>query len=117
MHTESALKEKEKKMGISVKPGIVEEDGILIVRGDEYILRVASALASPTRLEILRYVINKEADVGEIAELIKQSKANASAQVKKLEEAGLLKTIYKPGQRGVKKICSTKIKEIRIILK
>ncbi len=99
------------------KPGIHEEDGILYVSGDEYILRVANALASPTRLQILRYIIENQVDVGEIADLIKQSKANASAQIKRLEEAGLVKTLYKPGQRGVKKICTTKIREIRIQLR
>ena len=107
---------KEKSQGERKKPGIHEENGVLIVSGDEYILRVANALASPTRLQILKYIIENQVDVGEIAELIKQSKANASAQIKRLEEAGLVKTLYKPGQRGVKKICTTRVKEIRIML-
>lgn len=107
---------KDKTAGERRKPGIYEEDGVLIVSGDEYILRVSNALASSTRLQILKYIIENQVDVGEIAELIKQSKANASAQIKRLEEAGLVKTLYKPGQRGVKKICTTKIREIRILL-
>lgn len=98
------------------REGIFEEDGVLIVRGIEYIERIASALASRTRLEILRLVREKELDIGEIAERIQQSKANASAQVKRLEDAGLVKTGYRPGQRGVKKICWTNVREIRIIL-
>ncbi len=114
MKLEPALKDKKAKL--VPKPGIIEENGVLIVRGDEYIARVASALASPTRLQILKYTLNKEADVGEIAELIKQSKANASAQIKKLEEAGLIKAIYKPGNRGVKKICSSRVREVRIYI-
>ena len=97
------------------KPGIYEEDGVLIVIGDEYIQRVVQALASPTRLKILRYLLEKEADVGEVAKIIGQSKANASAQIRKLEEAGLIRVSYRPGQRGVKKVCSTNIKEIRIL--
>ncbi|MEM1619876.1 MAG: metalloregulator ArsR/SmtB family transcription factor [Fervidicoccaceae archaeon] len=100
----------------TTKPGIQEENGILIVSGEEYVLRVTSALSNPTRLKILKYVSQKEADVGEIADHIKQSKANASAQIKKLEEAGLIKTFYRPGQRGVKKSCHSKIREIRIKL-
>ncbi len=114
MQTEERLLEKKEEK--KTKIGITEENGVLIVSGDEYILRVASALASSTRLQILRYILEKEVDVGDIAELIKQSKANASAQIKRLEDAGLVKTLYKPGQRGVKKICSTHIKEIRIKL-
>lgn len=98
------------------KEGIYEENGVLIVRGPDYIERIASALASKTRLEILKLVREKELDIGEIAEKIGQSKANASAQVKRLEDAGLVKTGYKPGQRGVKKVCWSNIREIRIML-
>ncbi len=98
------------------KPGIYEENGTLIVIGDEYIQRVVQALASPTRLKILRYLMDNEADVGQIANIIGQSKANASAQIRKLEEAGLIRTSYRPGQRGVKKICKTDVREVRLIL-
>ncbi len=99
------------------KEGIYEENGTLIVRGIEYISRIASVLASKTRLEILKLIRRKkELDVGEIAKYIDQSRANASAQIKRLEDVGLIRTSYKPGQRGVKKICWTNIKEIRIIL-
>jgi len=91
-----------------------EKDGILTVKGAE-IAKVAAALASDTRVRILSFVKQKEADIGEIADLIKQSKANASAQVRILERAGLLKTVYKPGIRGVKKVCTTSIKEIRMV--
>uniref|UniRef100_A0A7J3ZJA6 ArsR family transcriptional regulator n=1 Tax=Fervidicoccus fontis TaxID=683846 RepID=A0A7J3ZJA6_9CREN len=108
--------EKEIKKLETKKPGIVEENGVLWVSGDEYVLRVAAALSSPTRIQILKYIREHEADVGDVAELIKQSKANASAQIKRLEEAGLVKTVYKPGQRGVKKICYTNIREVRIVL-
>lgn len=98
------------------KEGIHEENGVLFVKGIDYIERIASALASKTRLEILKLVREKELDIGEIAEKIGQSKANASAQVKRLEDSGLVKTGYRPGQRGVKKVCWTNIREVRIIL-
>ena len=84
----------EKEMPESMrKPGIYERNGVLYVIGDEYIERVASALSSPTRLQILRHLLQKEADVGEIAQMVGQSKANASAQIRRLEEAGLIRTI------------------------
>lgn len=98
------------------KPGIYERDGVLYVIGDEYVERVASALSSPTRLQILRHLLQKEADVGEIAQMVGQSKANASTQIRRLEEAGLIRTIYKPGARGVKKLCKATVKEVRIYL-
>lgn len=98
------------------REGIIEKDGVLIVSGKEYIYRVCSALASPTRIKILTELLNREADVGEIAEMINQSKANASTQVRRLEEIGLVKSEYRPGVRGVRKVVKTAVKEIRIIL-
>ncbi|AEM38667.1 transcriptional regulator, ArsR family [Pyrolobus fumarii 1A] len=98
------------------KPGIYEERDTLVVVGDEYILRVANALSSPTRLKILKLLLRTEADVGEIAELLGQSKANASAQIRRLEEAGLVQTEYKPGSRGVRKICKAPYRRILLVL-
>ncbi|MEM1549690.1 MAG: ArsR family transcriptional regulator [Candidatus Methanomethylicia archaeon] len=87
------------------------ENEILKVEG-ERIIEIASALSSKTRLEILKRVREKEIDVEELASIINQSKANTSAQLRILERAGLVKTIYKPGIRGVKKVCTSNIKEI-----
>ncbi len=98
------------------RPGIREKDGVLIVSGEEYIYRVCSALASPTRIKILIELLKKEADIGEIADMIGQSKANASTQVRRLEEIGLVRSEYKPGARGVRKVVKTTVREIRIIL-
>lgn len=91
------------------------ETNVLVVEG-ENIPKVAMALSSPTRIQILNYIKSREVDMQQIAELIKQSKANASAQMRILEEVGLVKTSYKPGIRGVKKVCSTDIKEVRLKL-
>jgi predicted transcriptional regulator len=55
--------------------------------------------------------------VDELAKDINQSKANTSAQIRILEKAGLVKTIYKPGVRGVKKICTSNVREIIFVLK
>ncbi len=101
---------------VKLKPGVYERDGELIVVGEEYIYRVCSALASPTRIKILQQLLTREADIGEISELIGQSKANASTQVKRLEEIGLVRAEYKPGSRGVRKVVRTNVREIRIIL-
>lgn len=90
-------------------------DGIIVIKGDN-VANVAMALSSPTRIQILNFIKGKEVDMQQIAELIKQSKANASAQMRILEGAGLVKTIYKPGVRGVKKVCTTNLKEVRLVL-
>lgn len=92
-----------------------KENDVLKVSGD-MIVEVASALSSKTRLEILKNVRDKEVDVEELTDIIKQSKANVSAQLRILEKSGLIKTIYKPGIRGVKKICTSNIKEIVFII-
>ncbi len=99
-----------------LKPGVYEENGVLVVVGEEYIYRVCSALASPTRIKILQELIRREADIGEISDMIGQSKANASTQVKRLEEIGLVKAEYRPGTRGVRKVVKAAVREIRIVL-
>ncbi len=104
------------KMEVPKTPGVYEFEDFVVVRGDEYIRRIASALSSPTRLKILRFLRNKGANVGEAAELISQSKANASAQIRILEAAGLVKSVYEPGRRGVKKISKTNVKKIVILI-
>jgi predicted transcriptional regulator len=91
-------------------------NGVLRVEGDK-IIEIASILSSKTRLEILRRTLNTEVDVDELAKDINQSKANTSAQIRILEKAGLVKTIYKPGVRGVKKICTSNVREIIFVLK
>jgi predicted transcriptional regulator len=90
-------------------------DGVLTVKGQN-VANVAMALSSSTRIQILNFIKEKEVDMQEVAELIKQSKANASAQMRILEDAGLVKTSYKPGVRGVKKVCSSDVKEVRLVL-
>ncbi len=97
-------------------PGIYVFEDTLIAKGEEYVRRVASALSSQTRLKILKHLRSKEIDVGKIAELIDQSKANASAQIRILEQAKLITTTYKPGLRGVKKLCKSSIKCIVLLL-
>ena len=108
---------KEEHEAVPKKPGIYEkEGGVLYVVGEEYIYRICSSLASYTRIKILKELLKRDADIGEISDIVGQSKANASTQVKRLEEIGLIKAEYKPGMRGVRKVVKTNIREIRIIL-
>ncbi|MEB3757641.1 MAG: ArsR family transcriptional regulator [Desulfurococcales archaeon] len=104
------------KTRIPEKEGIYEKDGVLYVRGFNYIERVADALSGETRIMILKKLGDGEMDVAELAEVLQHSKANISSQIRKLEEAGLVKSAYKPGKRGIKKIVQRTIKEIRIFL-
>ncbi len=76
---------------------------------EDKINKVAKALSSKTRVKILKLTSEKDIDVSRIAGLLNQTEANISAQVKILEEAGLLVSRYEPGMHGVRKICSTRV--------
>lgn len=76
---------------------------------EDKITKVAKALSSKTRVKILKMTSEKDIDVSRIAGILNQTEANISAQIKILEEAGLLVSRYEPGMHGVRKICSTKV--------
>ena len=96
--------------------GVWIENEIMYVAGEEFIEKVASALASITRLRILGLTMKEDMGIEDLAEKLKQSKANISTHVKRLEEANLVKPIYVPGHRGIKKIAKPTVREIRILL-
>ena len=79
---------------------------------EDKLIVVAKALSSNTRVQILKMTSEKDIDVSRIAGLLNQTEANISAQIKILENAGLLVSQYEPGQHGVRKICSTKVKTV-----
>jgi len=79
-------------------------------------IKLAKALSSPTRFEIVKLLLDKEMDISSIAKRMKQTEANTSAQIKYLEKAGVLDSRYEPGAHGVRKVCKTKVKKIIINL-
>ena len=73
---------------------------------DKDISKVFKALSSDTRWKILKLLSNgRNLDISRIAEELKQTEANISAQIKILEKAGLVISHYEPGQHGVRKVC------------
>ncbi|MFX0100964.1 MAG: ArsR/SmtB family transcription factor [Candidatus Hodarchaeota archaeon] len=74
-------------------------------------LEVLKALASETRLKIIRHLREcrddpeRGLDISSLAKILEQTEANISAQCKRLEKVGLIKIVYKPGGHGVRKIC------------
>ena len=66
---------------------------------------ISKALASETRIEILRQLRYRELNVNEIAELLNIPASSSAAHVKVLEEAGIIKTSLQPGIRGSMKLC------------
>ena len=74
------------------------------ISGDN-VSKLAKALASQTRWEIMKLLQRRGVDVSRIAETLYQTEANISAQIKILEDVGLVKARYEPGVHGVRKIC------------
>ncbi|MEM2109861.1 MAG: ArsR family transcriptional regulator [Candidatus Odinarchaeota archaeon] len=80
----------------------------------EEIAKVSKAIGSTTRWEILKILKERKMDVSRIAEILNQTEANISAQIKILERAGLVKSNYEPGEHGVRKVCELTIDKIII---
>jgi len=83
---------------------------------DKQIEKVAKALTSETRRLILRLIQNSHEgmDVSNIASILKMTEANISAQIKKLQEAGLIYCDYCSGNHGVRKISKVKFDKVII---
>lgn len=83
---------------------------------DELIEKVAKALTSATRRLILNLIQNSNEgmDVSSIASILNMTEANISAQIKKLQEAGLIYCNYCSGNHGVRKISRLKFDKIII---
>ncbi|MHA1299823.1 MAG: ArsR/SmtB family transcription factor [Candidatus Helarchaeota archaeon] len=81
------------------------------------VTKVFKALASETRWKILKLLTNgSNLDVSRIAESLKQTEANISAQIKILEKAGLIISHYEPGEHGVRKVCEPACEKLIIRL-
>jgi len=83
---------------------------------DQQIEKVAKALTSETRRVILNLIqkSNEGMDVSNIASILNMTEANISAQIKKLQEAGLIYCDYCSGNHGVRKISKVKFDKIII---
>jgi len=69
----------------------------------EQAMKRFQALSSPTRMKILQLCIDKRCFISEIAQVLEQTEANISAQVKALEKAGLIEVEFESGTHGIKK--------------
>ena len=78
--------------------------------------KVVKALSSPTRRQILHQIQKSKdgMDVSNIASRLDMTEANISAQIKKLQDAGLIFCKYCSGNHGVRKISNIKFSQIII---
>lgn len=81
---------------------------------DEKIELIVKALSSKTRRNILRQIQIEPLDVSNIASNLSMTEANISAQIKKLEAAGLISCDYASGDHGVRKISNLKYNKLVI---
>ena len=84
------------------------------VHSDEQIEKIVKALSSRTRRQILHYIQEEPMDVSNIASNLNMTEANISAQIKKLEDAGLITCDYASGDHGVRKISRLKFNKLVI---
>ncbi len=84
------------------------------VESDDQIEKIVKALSSRTRRKILQHIQEEPLDVSNIASISDMTEANISAQIKKLENAGLITCSYSSGDHGVRKISSLKFNRLVI---
>ena len=93
------------------------EPGTLSLSIDNVSLeKIAKAINSETRRKILQLLNKEPMDVSKLASELKQTEANISAQIKILQDAGIVSSHYEPGDHGVRKICHLNYSRIMIHL-
>ncbi|MHA2399263.1 MAG: ArsR/SmtB family transcription factor [Promethearchaeota archaeon] len=84
------------------------------VESDDRIEKIVKALSSHTRRKILHQIQDEPMDVSNIASTLGMTEANISAQIKKLEDAGLISCSYSSGDHGVRKLSHLKYNKVLI---
>ena len=93
---------------------LVNKEHSITINSDHQIEEIVKALSSQTRRKILRQIQDDPMDVSAIASNLGMTEANISAQIKKLQKAGLVECDYQSGQHGVRKISSLKYDQLII---
>ena len=94
----------------------MNEKIVLTLDSKKPISNIGKALSSETRITILEILQDESLNVNEIAEKLNLPVSTAAANIKVLEDAGLIITNYQPGVRGSMKLCGKRVNEILICL-
>ncbi|MFX1345016.1 MAG: ArsR/SmtB family transcription factor [Promethearchaeota archaeon] len=86
----------------------------VLIESDDQIEKIVKALSSSTRRKILHFIQEEPMDVSDIASNLQMTEANISAQIKKLEDAGLIACDYTSGAHGVRKLSKLKFNKLTI---
>ena len=93
---------------------LVGKEESITINTDDQVEEIMKALSSKTRREILRQIKIEPADVSKIASDLEMTEANISAQIKKLDKAGLIICEYCSGAHGVRKISRLRYNKLMI---
>lgn len=94
---------------------LVGKEESITINTDDQVEEIMKALSSKTRREILRQIKIEPADVSKIASDLEMTEANISAQIKKLDKAGLIICEYCSGAHGVRKI--SRLRHNKLLIK
>lgn len=82
----------------------------------EQITKVAKALSSSVRLDILEHLGEKPLNISEISECVNIPVSSAALHMKVLEDAGIVITQSMPGLRGSQRVCALKTNQVSLHL-
>jgi len=80
-------------------------------------VKLIQGLSSITNFKILQLLSKEDLDVSTIAKKMKLSEAHISGEIRKLIGLNIVKVTYKPGKRGIRKVCMLAVKKISIVIK
>lgn len=88
----------------------------LSIKKAEELQKVAHALSSKVRLEIINLLNTKKVNIHELADILNIPVSTAASHIKVLEEAGLVLTELRPASRGSMRVCTRNFNDIHIQL-
>ena len=91
------------------------ENRLLMVEAEES-FEVLNALASKTRLQILKLLSNRKLNVQEIAQELNLPQSTVSTNITVLEKAGVITVEMAAGKKGSQKLCSVSYDEVVVTL-
>ena len=85
------------------------------IKNFEHIQSIGDALSAEVRLDIIKILLKtKNINMQDLAQQINLSSGALTPHIKKLEDAGIIKTHTEPGVRGIQKLCTLEMNRIFI---
>ncbi len=78
---------------------------LAITLDTEDLKKFAKAINTETRRKILQVLIRGPMDISKLTQELDLSQANISAQIKILQDTGIISCQFTPGDHGTRKVC------------